>query len=234
MQETCNNTQDVQIAASSYVVNGQITCEGGVYIGNNSVIALQSCDQQAQVSVLSKIIADQTATSNAKSGIALGLDAAYANATNFVDVTNNISAFLAANCMNNQKVSIGVRNYRIDATINSKGACYIGDNTVSQTAACVQNLIGDFVNDSESSQIASSTASAGFDLAEVLKYLMYLCLAVCLLMLMYIILKASLKTSSKTSSSSSSMAPSGLFGSGGPSISFLQQKLKILQSTRKT
>jgi len=172
VQETCNNSQIVTLGPESFNFSGDpaFRCTGTVQIGDDSVSTVQNCNQQTQLSVLSKTVADQIATSKSTS-TGIGLAYAEAGANNFVEVTNKISAIFASNCSNSQVISREARTYNISGTVEGKD-CIFGSSTFTQEATCAQSIIGDITNDATTQQSATATATAGIDLGQVILILL--------------------------------------------------------------
>jgi len=163
--ESCGAQQYISIQGETIVI-GTINCTGGINIGNVSSSQQATCNNQQQVSVLSKVVADQTATSKATNGLGF-LNAAIATANNYVDVQNNITAIMQSNCQNMQNVTVGQRTMTAQNII-SQGTCDIFNSNFTQNSACLNNIIADITNSTETNQTASATASNGVDLGQLL------------------------------------------------------------------
>jgi ubiquitin C len=165
--QNCFNTQVTEVAPINVILSN-INCDN-IDIGNLNATAEQSCYQNANISVLTKSVLDQIATSEAKtSGISANLaNASIAESTNIIDIQNNISVALSANCDNNQSTNIKERNYQING-LNSRGYCKIADIGISAQMSCANALAVDLTTDSQVSQSASATATAGIDLGQLI------------------------------------------------------------------
>lgn len=119
--------------------------------------------------MLSKIVADQAAKTNSSTGLGF-LDSAIAESSTFIDMQNNIAAFMAASCYNSQRITVGTQNYNIGSIV-SKSSCALFNSSFSQNSACVNDIIASFTNTNDLSQVASATATAGLDLSSILAIL---------------------------------------------------------------
>lgn len=165
--QNCYNTQVTEVAPINVILSN-INCDN-IDIGNLNATAEQSCYQNANISALTKSVLDQLATSEAKtSGLSANLgNGSIAESTNIIDIQNNISVALSANCDNNQSTNIKERNYQING-LNSKGYCKIADIGISAQMSCANALAVDLTTDSQVSQSASATATAGIDLGQLI------------------------------------------------------------------
>lgn len=166
--ESCGASQDITFNKVNVVI-GSINCKGDVKIGNISVQQNAQCSNNQQISVLSKIVADQAAKTNSSTGLGF-LDAAIAESSTFIDMQNNIAAYMSASCYNSQKIVVGTQNYNI-GNIVSDASCSLFNSAFSQNSACVNDIIASFTNTNTLSQVASATATAGLDLSQILAIL---------------------------------------------------------------
>jgi len=221
-QEMCNNNQIIDSSAIKVSI-GTVACDT-FSVGNVTATSKATCNQYAEVAVLSKVLVDQVANSESSASL-LGLfDQALSNANNFVQVQNNVSALLAASCTNSQKINIGDRSFT--AGVISGQRCEIFNGAFSQEAACLQTLTADITNTSEVSQTAVAKATAGLDLGQLILFLLLLFGGGALLSVFGALLKAIITGGGRSVSAAQS---SGLFGSGGLSISELTAKRNGLQ-----
>ena len=221
-QESCNNAQIIN-ADSVSVTIGTVNCEL-FNLGNITATSQAVCNQYQEIAVLSKVLADQIAASEASTGLGV-FSQATANASSFVDVQNNISVLLAASCTNSQKVNIGKRSFT--AGILTGKACNIFNGAFSQEAACIQTLKSDITNTTEVSQTTTAKATAGLDLGQLILFLLLLFGGGAVLAIFGAIIKAVVTGGGRAKESS------GLFGSGGASISELVSKRNALQNVLK-
>ena len=222
-QESCNNSQIIQSDKTTFVA-GNIECED-FSVGNVTATSAATCEQYNQVAILSKVVADQTATSEAATGIGL-FDGASSQANTFIDVQNNISAIIAASCTNSQKINIGERSFTAGNISGRK--CNIFNDLFTQEAACLQTLEADITNSTETSQTAKSKATSGLDLGQIILFLVVLCFTVFFFMIAAAVFRSMILGGNPSDVLKSK---SGLFGSGGPSLSELSAKRNALQRT---
>ena len=166
--ESCAASQDITFNRLNVVI-GSINCGGPISLGNISVLQNAQCSNNQQISVLSKIVADQAAKTNSSTGLGF-LDSAIAESSTFIDMQNNIAAFMNATCYNSQKITVGSQNYNIGSIV-SKSSCSLFNSAFSQNSACVNDIIASFTNTNDLSQVASATAAAGLDLSSILAIL---------------------------------------------------------------
>lgn len=171
--QNCYNSQVVEVAKINVNLTN-INCDNFDF-GNLNATAEQSCYQNANISVLTKSVLDQIATSEAKtSGIAANLaNASIAESSNIIDIQNHIAVAVSANCDNNQQINIQERNYQING-LWSKGACKIADIGVSAQMSCANSLGVDLTTDTQVKQSATATATSGLDLAQLIIILLLL------------------------------------------------------------
>lgn len=223
-QASCNNNQIIDADEISVTI-GQVNC--GIFeIGNITATSQAVCNQYQEIAVLSKVLADQIAAAEAATGLGI-FSQATANATSFVDVQNNISALLASSCTNSQKVNVAKRSFT--AGVLTGESCKIFNGAFSQEAACIQTLKADISNVTEVSQTTNAKATAGLDLGQLILFLLLLFGGFALLAIFGAIIKAIVVGGGRAATSQSS----GLFGSGGASISELTSKRNALQSVLK-
>ena len=177
--ESCGAQQFITIQGETIVI-GTINCAGGINLGNVTSSQVATCNNQQQVSVLSKVVADQTATSKATNGLGF-LNAAIATAQNYIDVQNNITAIMQSSCQNMQNVTVGLRTMTAQNII-SQGTCNIFSDSFTQNSACLNNIIADITNSTDTNQSASATASNGLDLGQLI-ILLILILVILLVLL---------------------------------------------------
>jgi hypothetical protein len=224
-QESCNNNQVIDAGEISVSI-GQVNC--GIFeLGNITATSQAVCNQYQEIAVLSKVMADQLAAAEAATGLGL-FENAQANASSFVQVQNNIATLLAASCTNSQKVSLGKRSFT--AGVLSGESCKIFNGAFSQEAACIQTLKADISNVTEVSQTTTAKATAGLDLGQLILFLLLLFGGGALLAILGAIIKAIITGGGRAASAAES---SGLFGSGGASISELVSKRNALQAVLK-
>jgi hypothetical protein len=169
--QNCYNSQITRVGDTSMIVN-DFVCDGSVSLGDFSVTTKSSCTQFQDISIISKAIVDQMATSDASNGLGY-LNAAIAKSSNIVDIQNNVSASIASNCTNSQKTEIGNRSIVING-FHGKGDCSIFKIGITAEQACVNNTTLDIATDSESKQTAQATAKNGVDLGQLLLILLLL------------------------------------------------------------
>lgn len=163
--ESCG-AQQIIVTQNETIIIGNINCGGDINVGNVTASQAATCNNQQQVSVLSKVVADQTATSTAKNGLGF-LNAAIATADNYIDLQNNITAIMQSNCQNIQNITVGQRTFTAQ-NINSPGTCNIFNDNFTQNSVCLNNIIADITNSNDTNQSASATASNGVDLSGLL------------------------------------------------------------------
>lgn len=220
-QESCNNSQIIQAGKTTFVA-GNIDCKNFSF-GNTTATSKATCEQYNSIAILSKVVADQIASSESASGLGFA-NQAQANANNFVDVQNNIAAIMAASCTNSQKINLEERSFT--AGDISGEQCNIFNDLFTQEAACLQTLQADITNSTEVSQTATSKATAGLDLGQVITFLIVLCVAIFVILLAVSIFKAVILGGKPKDILKSD---GGLFGSGGASLSELTAKRNALQ-----
>jgi hypothetical protein len=214
-QQSCNNSQIITVGQETVQV-GNVSCKN-LNIGNVTAVANQTCNQYQDVSVTSKVVADQLAQSLAKTGIGV-FNSAVAYASNYIDVQNNLNTIISSSCINSQDISIADRI--LTAGNVSGEQCNIFDDGFTQQAACIQTIKADITNSSDISQTAEATAIAGLDLGELIALLIAICVIIVLFMLSAIVLKSLLKPS----------VPRAAKGAGKVSISSLIQTRNALKN----
>jgi hypothetical protein len=224
-QSTCNNSQIVTAKPTSITI-GEIDCPV-INIGNTTVTSKATCEQYTSIAVLAKAIADQSAKSESTTGIGI-FDQAKANANNYVDVQNNIEVILASSCTNSQKINLDTRSFTAGTVRGEQ--CNIFNETISQEAACIQTVIADVTNDTETNQDASASASAGLNLQQIIIILALVLAGMFLFTLCAAVIRSMFKGGS---SSDILKSNSGLFNSGGSSISDLRAKANSLERALK-
>lgn len=167
--QNCYNSQVTKIGNTNVTLNN-FQCDGNVSIADFNITSKASCNQYQDISILSKALADQTATSTSSNGLGF-LNAAIASSTNIVDIQNNIAASIASTCTNAQKTEIGDRTIEVNG-FKGLGDCSIFNVGISAEQACVNNSTLDITNDSSASQTATATAKNGVDLGQLLLILL--------------------------------------------------------------
>jgi hypothetical protein len=180
VNESCSAQQSI-LAQPETIVIGTIKCDDQ-QIGNVTVAQQATCQNQQQVSILSKVVADQTANSIARNQFPSSLfSQAIAESSNFVDVQNNVAAIMQSTCNNAQNVTVGKRSLNVGA-ITGK-TCDIFNTDITQNSICLQNIQADITNSTETNQTATATASNGIDLGQLLALLLVLLLFIVLIIL---------------------------------------------------
>lgn len=169
--QNCYNSQFTSIANTTMIINNFV-CQGTTKLGNTDVTSKATCNQYQDISIISKAITDQTATSKASNGFGF-LNAAIASSSNLVDIQNNVAASISSSCTNAQKTEIGNRSITVDG-FSGHGDCEIFNVGITAEQACVNNTQLQVTTDSEASQTATSTATNGVDLGELLLILLLL------------------------------------------------------------
>ena len=228
-QETCNNNQVVQVGEISIVAD-TIECNT-INFGNVGAVTNQVCRQYQDIAVLSKVVADQSAKSDASIQALAGFfNDATANANNYVDIQNNIAVFMAANCTNAQKVNIQNRSFKAGKI--SGQDCNIFNTFISQEAMCLQNLKADISNDTSVKQDANAVAEVGVDLGQVMLFLLLIFFGASIFFVFIAIIGRLLKSGNSGGLRDAlNSGANGLFGSGGASVSELKAKLVELQTS---
>lgn len=222
-QESCNNNQVIESGPISVYI-GELEC-GIVDIGNITVTSRAVCQQYTEIAILSKVLADQVADANSETAVAIA-SMAQANASNYIDVQNNIAAMIAASCTNSQKVNIAQRSFTAGRVSGEE--CRIFNGTFSQEAACLQTIKADITNSTDVSQTSTAKATAGIDMQQLIIFIIVLCVAGIIFTILAAVLKSMISTPPSLSPSSFTQ-PKGLFGSGGPSLSELVGKRNALR-----
>jgi hypothetical protein len=169
--QNCYNTQYTLIGPSNFTLSN-LKCKDGFSINNLSATVEATCDQNVDITVLVKNVLDQTASAEAKTGLALQLfSAATADANNIIDLQNNIAAQIYASCSNTQQTVVQQRSFTIDG-LNSDGFCKIGDTGLSAQQSCTNRAIVDLTTDNQIKQSADASATSGFDLGDLLAILL--------------------------------------------------------------
>jgi len=169
--QNCYNSQVTKVGDTNMIINN-FQCSGNTSLGDFSVTSKATCNQYQDISIISKAITDQMATSNASNGLGF-LNAAVAKSSNLVDIQNNVAASIASNCTNAQKTEIGNRSITING-FWGRGDCSIFNIGITAEQACVNNTTLDVTTDSESKQTAQATAKNGVDLGQLLLILLLL------------------------------------------------------------
>ena len=183
--ESCSTVQSIAVAETTIVINN-LTCGGDLIVAPTKVTQQSNCLNNSTVAVISKVIADQIATSTTKAGVAIPftISAAVSNSSNFVDIANNISAFIQASCNNQQILNLGKRTFQVGDVVAS-GDCNIFPLEADQATMCINDIQTSILNDVESRQTAEATATSGLDLADLIKGIIAI-LALLLLLLIVI------------------------------------------------
>ena len=188
--QNCYNSQFTDIGSTNVIVNNFV-CQGNTNIGNVGITSKATCNQYQDISIISKAITDQMATSQASNGLGF-LNAAIASSTNITDIQNNVAASIASNCTNAQKTEIGNRSITVDG-FSGKGDCNIFNVGITAEQACVNNTTLQVTTDSEASQTATATAKNGVDLGQLLLILLLIFGGGFMFSLMGIVMKFILK-----------------------------------------
>jgi hypothetical protein len=170
--QNCYNSQVTEVDTTNIkVVNTH--CDGDVNINNFNASFSASCQQNLDISVLTKNVLDQQATAAAKTtGLAANLfNNSIANSTSIMDVQNNIGCAINANCSNSQHSVIKDRVVVVDG-LNSGGVCNINDIGITAEMACANSAKISLVTDNDIKQISTATATAGLDLGQLLMFLL--------------------------------------------------------------
>ena len=167
--QNCYNSQFTDVGRTNVILNN-FNCDGNTNIGNINITSKATCNQYQDISIISKAITDQMATSQASNGLGF-LNAAIASSTNIIDIQNNVAASIASNCTNAQKTEIGNRSITVDG-FSGKGDCNIFNVGITAEQACVNNTTLQVTTDSEASQTATATAKNGVDLGQLLLILL--------------------------------------------------------------
>lgn len=224
-QESCNNSQVINYDKTTATF-GSINCDTFTF-GKTVVTAKQTCNQYAQIAVLAKVIADQSAKTEASSGIGF-LNQSKSNSSNYIQVQNNIETIIASSCTNSQKINVQTRSFTAGSI--SGNQCDIFSDSLSQEAFCIQTVLADIANNVETSQDAEAKATAGLDLQQVILFLILICVVLFVFTLCAAVIRAMLRGGSSKDILKSS---GGIFGSGGASISELRAKLSSLKMAEK-
>jgi hypothetical protein len=167
--QNCYNSQFTSIGDTTMIITN-FNCQGTSNIGDVNVTSKATCNQYQDISIVSKAITDQMATSQASNGLGF-LNAAIASSSNIVDIQNNVAATIASSCTNAQKTEIGNRSITIDG-FWGHGDCNVLNVGITAEQACVNNTTLAVTTDSEASQTATATAKNGVDLGELLLILL--------------------------------------------------------------
>jgi hypothetical protein len=170
--QNCYNSQVTEIDTTNVRITNT-SCDGKVTINNFAASFAASCQQNLDISVLVKNVLDQQATSKATtSGLAFNLfNNSIANSTNIMDVQNNIGCAINANCANSQRNVIKDRVVVVDG-LNSNSDCEINNIGITAQMACANSAKVNLTTDNDIKQTATSTATAGLDLGQLLMFLM--------------------------------------------------------------
>jgi hypothetical protein len=221
--QNCFNLQHTEIGRTTVNIQN-FDCEETIKIGEIFVSAEATCNQSVDISVLTKNVMDQQATSEAKStGVALNLmNSATAESNNILELQNNIAAQVYASCSNSQDNFIGERTVNING-LRSGANCNVFNIGLSAQMGCTNSAVLDLTTDNDISQSASAKATSGADLGQLIILLLLIFGGGFFFSLLGIMMKVVLK-------GSAAGPPGGLGGkSTEPSISSLQIKLGALQ-----
>jgi hypothetical protein len=224
-QASCNNSQIVTAKPTTITV-GEVDC-ANLNIGNTTVTSKATCEQYSSIAIIAKAIADQSAKTDSSTGIGI-FDQAKANASNYVEVQNNLEAIIASSCTNSQKINLETRSFT--AGIIRGDQCNIFNETISQEAACIQTILADITNTTETNQEATASASAGLNLQHLIIVIALVLAGMCLFTLCAAVLRSMFRGGS---SSDILKSESGLFNSGGSSIADLRAKATSLERALK-
>lgn len=163
--ETCAANQSVAFGPLQVTI-ANISC-GQINIGGKTVQQNATCNNAQQIAVISKIVADQTAKTNSSTGLGF-LNAAIAESDTFIDMQNNIAAYMSASCANNQLITVQTQVYTIGNITGQQ--CNIAASGFSQQSSCINNIQAQIQNSNQLTQTAEATATAGVDLGELLAF----------------------------------------------------------------
>lgn len=175
VNEQCAANQNIQYQASNVTI-GNITCKGKVTIGSVTVLQNATCTNKQNVSVISKIIADQAAKVTSTTGGGF-LNAAMAGASTAIDMQNNVSVLMSARCNNTQNVTVGTQMYQI-GNISSDSSCDILNSQFTQNSTCIQDILAQVENSNDLKQTVEATATAGGDMSQFLLFIFMILLIV--------------------------------------------------------
>lgn len=218
---SCSASQSVTLKGGTFLID-KIDCKGKITVGSVKSNQTAVCNNQTQVAILSKIISDQAATSEAASGIGSILNDASANSNTFVDIQNNVSAILLSSCSSEQTVTIENRTFKIGTITGEKDCDLLGTET-NQQAMCINNIQADITNDTTNKQTADAKATAGADLGQILGIL----IAICVIMMLAMLFIPFMKTVTMGGNASN------MLKSGEESISTLRATLNALKAKVK-
>lgn len=221
--QSCAATQFTEFKETTVNID-YANCGGGFTLGEITNRQEASCDNTAEVAVLSKVLVDQTAEATSKAGPGFG--SAIANSNNFSDVQNNINAVMQSSCNNSQQTVIGARVFNIGKLI-AGGDCDIANSNFTQQSACINNIQASITNDSSISQMAKATATSGLDLGALLGILIAIAV---ILMIVFLGIPFMLTVTTGGAAKKALKSGGGLFNSGGVPVSELKATLSGLQA----
>jgi len=226
--QNCFNLQHTEVGRTTVnIFNFECGLQGGggdITIGDLFVTAEATCNQSVDISVLTKNVMDQQATSEAEStGVALNLmNTAESESNNILELQNNIAAQVYASCSNSQDNFIGERTVNING-LRGGANCNVFNIGMSAQMGCTNSAVLDLTTDNDVSQTAKAKAVAGADLGKLIILFLLIFGGGFFFSLLGIMMKIVLKGSA---------GPPGSIGGGKapePSISSLQIKLGALQ-----
>lgn len=175
VSEQCAANQNILYKGSNVTI-GNITCKGKVTIGGVKALQNATCTNKQNVSVISKIIADQAAKITSATGGGFA-NAAMAGASTSIDMQNNVSVLMSARCNNTQNVTVGTQMYQI-GNISSDSSCDILNSQFTQNSACIQDILAQIENSNDLKQTVEASATAGGDMSQFLLFIFMILLIV--------------------------------------------------------
>ena len=222
--QSCNATQFTEFKKTTVNID-YASCGDNFILGNITNRQEASCDNTAEVAVLSKVLVDQTAEATSKAGIG-AFSTAIANSNNYSDVQNNINAVMQSSCNNSQQTVVGARVFNI-GRLEVGGTCDIANSNFTQQSACINNIQASLTNDSTISQMAKATATAGLDLGALMGILIAIAV---ILMIVFLGIPFMLTVTTGGAAKKALTSGGGLFHSGGVPIAELKATLAGLQA----
>jgi len=175
VSEQCSANQNI-VYQGANVITGNINCRGGVAIGNVTTLQNATCTNKQNVSVISKIIADQAVKVTSATGGGF-LNAAMAGASTAIDMQNNVSVLMSARCNNTQNITVGQQMYQL-GNISSDGYCDILNSQFTQNSTCIQDILAQIENSNDLKQTVEASATAGGDMGQFLTFIFMILLVV--------------------------------------------------------
>ncbi len=137
---------------------GTIDCpEGDVNIGNNTINQEINCNNDTTIQAFSQAVINSSASADASMAF---LNSDTADSNDAVTVMHNISSNVQSRCDTSSVIRNRDETFTV-GTIKGKN-CNVGNNTIDQKFACVNQIIENLTTKDDITQSASATSGTNF------------------------------------------------------------------------